>query len=286
LNIKIFYDPRQNVDGIDSFSPSAGKPRRFVEAVMRRYPDTSVMPVEPVTRQDLLIAHKPEHVDGVFDGTILNGFETRDKRVPESCLWTVGSMTTATLAAYESNAITCSPTSGFHHACYAESGGFCTFNGLMVAAGKFIEANPDSRVAIIDLDMHAGNGTRSVLGHKPDLAKRVFCKSSGEYFYGGEPSHEFFTWLQSAIRNINIFDPHVVLYQAGADQAKNDPLGGLLTDYELCQRDRMVFNRIRAPICWNLAGGYQARTSDRDPVIDIHLRTLAIADSAPERIKK
>jgi len=286
MRVPIFYDERQNVDGLDSYSRSAGKPKRFVETVMRKYPDANVLPVIPATRDDLLIAHKPEHVAAVFNGTALNGFENRDERVPESCLWTCGSMVTATLAAYEMNTITCSPTSGFHHACYAESAAYCTFNGLMIAAGKFVEAHPGSRVAILDLDMHAGNGTRDVMKHKPDLAKSVMCHSSGEHFYGGEPTHEFFNWLQSAIREINIFDPHVVMYQAGGDQALKDPLGGLLTDYEMCQRDRVVFGRIRAPLCWNLAGGYQDITPTRDPVIDIHLRTLAIADSAPERIKK
>jgi acetoin utilization deacetylase AcuC-like enzyme len=283
----IFYDQRQNVDGVDSFSSSAGKPKRFIDAALRRSGGCDIRPVTPVNRDDLLIAHKPDHIDGVFTGTALNGFDSSDERVPESCLWTCGSMATATLAAYEMSCITCSPTSGFHHASYSYgSNAYCTFNGLMVAAGKFIEVHPDARIAVIDCDNHRGDGTEDVLKHKPDLAKHILHLTAGAHFYGDEPSHEFFTWLQSAIREINMFDPHVVLYQAGGDQAKFDPLGGLLTDYELCQRDRMVFTRIRAPICWNLAGGYQDITPTRDPVIDIHLRTLAIADSAPERIKQ
>jgi len=254
---------------------------------MRNYPDASVLPVTPVTQEDLLIAHDPQYISDLFSLKISNGFENTDPRVPPSLLWTVGSLTTAVFHAHKEGVIACSPTSGYHHSGYGYGGGFCSVNGLMVAAGLFIATNPDARVACIDLDAHFSDGTFDVLKHKPDLAKQVLNISVGAKFYGDEESHQFFTWLQSAIREVNMFDPDVVIYQAGADMSTHDNLqSGMLTDYEMCQRDRMVMHRIRAPLVMVLAGGYQDITPTRDPVIDIHLRTLAIADSAPERIKK
>ena len=175
-----FYDPRQSVPGLDSFSPSAGKPARFMALADHHYRTTPVLPVIPVTREDLCLVHDRDYVDGVFAGTIDNGFGNRDPRVPESCLWTVGSLVTAALYAPTTPLAVCSPTSGFHHAGYAHGGGYCTFNGLMVAAAKFIQAHPGAKVGILDCDFHYGDGTADILRRKPELAKHVVHHTSGK----------------------------------------------------------------------------------------------------------
>ena len=294
----VFYDPRMNVTGLDSFSPSAGKPARFVELIQhyshRDYNDALLGQVTPVTRDDLLLAHDKAYVDGVFDGTILNGFECRDSRVPESCLWTIGSLLAASRYALEHPAQpACSPTSGFHHAGYAFGGGFCTFNGLMVVAAKLITEAPDSRfkVAVLDCDFHYGDGTADILDRHGALGSHVTHLTSGKYFHGDDPQSEaleFDLWLFEAIAEINAFKPDLVLYQAGADPHVNDPLGGFLTDDELRQRDQTVFDGILAPIAYCHAGGYQpAKSIFSDPVLDIHRATLNAADfSVATRIKK
>jgi len=279
MEIPIFYDARQSVEGLNTYSPSAGKPARFIKAMTTRHGELKLQPVTPVTRDDLLLAHAKHHVDGIFNLTILNGFENNDPRVPESCLWTCGSLATAALHAHEYDTAVCSPTSGFHHAGYAWSGGYCTFNGLVVAAAKFIAANPGKKVAILDLDWHYSDGTVDVLKHKPELAKGILNITSGKHFYGEEQSYDFFAWLQKSIREINEFKPDLVLYQAGADMSKYDPLGGLLTDTEMAHRDRLVFTLLPTPIVFCLAGGYREIHGELDPVIDIHRRTLEIANS-------
>jgi acetoin utilization deacetylase AcuC-like enzyme len=94
----IFYDPRQNVAGLDSFSKSAGKPARFVEfmqAIDVNAYSGDLGAVEPLTREDLYRVHDRTYVDGVFAGTESNGFGNNDLRVPESCLWTAGSLLAA-----------------------------------------------------------------------------------------------------------------------------------------------------------------------------------------------
>lgn len=283
----IYYDERQSVAGIDSFSPSAGKPARFMELLGFHYRSdvlTKVAPVTPVTIGDLYLVHDKAYVDGVFDGTTLNGFENNDRRVAEACLWTVGSLVCAVERAATEELPVLSPTSGFHHAYHSFGGGFCTFNGLAVAAAKYLAKHPGHKVGILDCDFHYGDGTADILKKLPDLAANVRHHTSGLHFKGdGDDPLEFFAWLDDAINDLNDFDCDVVIYQAGADMHINDPLGGLLTDAGLEARDRAVFCGIQAGIAWNLAGGYQkGKTTNKhdDPVLRIHLNTLGEANAS------
>jgi acetoin utilization deacetylase AcuC-like enzyme len=79
-------------------------------------------------------ATKPRYVRDVLSLRTSNGFGTVSEAVAESLRWTSGSFVAAAMHAWRSGRIACSPTSGFHHAKYASGGGFCTFNGLMLAA--------------------------------------------------------------------------------------------------------------------------------------------------------
>jgi acetoin utilization deacetylase AcuC-like enzyme len=282
----IFYDPRQNVAGLDSFSPSAGKPARFVRLMghfnFREYGAPHLAPVVPVDRRDLCLVHDTAFVDAVFAGTMTNGFNNCDPRVPEACLWTIGSLLAAARWALKNPlGAACSPSSGFHHAGTAYSGGYCTFNGLMVVAAKLISEDPNLKIGILDCDMHYGDGTDDILGTHPALASSILHRTSGKHFLGDNPEEEaleFQAWLHQAIEELNAFDCDLVLYQAGADMHVDDPLGGLLEDDGMLLRDRTVFAELNAGIAWNLAGGY--RKSDDifgDPVLATHYNTLKAA---------
>jgi acetoin utilization deacetylase AcuC-like enzyme len=129
--------------------------------------------------------------------------------------------------------------------------------------------------------MHAGNGTADILRHFPALYKQIHHHSNGDHWYGMEDPAEWFIWLQECIDSINQFKPDLVLYQAGADMHIKDPLGGLLNDSEMAQRDRSVFRKIRAPIAWNLAGGYRGGEDIfTDPVLQLHRTTLMESNSS------
>ncbi len=277
MQYPIFYDPRQSLANLESFSPSAGKPERFIAHLAKTLSHSlDIRSFEPVTREDLCLVHHKGYVDDVFNGVTNNGFENNNPRVPESCLWTVGSMVAAALHAPYSDTPVCSPTSGFHHAGYNWGGGYCTFNGLAVAAAKFIQANPNAKVGILDLDWHYGDGTDSILRNQPELAGRVIHRTSGYTFTDrGDQDEvlEFWAWLHGAIEEINNFGCDVVLYQAGADMHRSDPLGGLLSDTEMLVRDQRVFSGVNAPIAWNLAGGYRKPVDEFNPVLDTHRNT-------------
>lgn len=286
----ICYNPAQSVTGIKSLSQSASKPARFM-ALAEHHDYRSFhwcgVPVTPVTPENLCLVHDAAFVKGVFDGTIPNGFDNFDNRVANACLWTVGSMLSAARKAIEyPDTPVCSPTSGFHHAGRDFANGYCTFNGLMVTAAMLVAANPKAKIAILDCDMHYGDGTQDILQSQPTLAKQIMHHTAGKYFFGDNPAAEaveFQAWLHEAIEDINSFKPDVVLYQAGADPHIDDPLGGFLDDADLIKRDNTVFNQIKSPIAWNLAGGYQQSKDGSiytDPVLRIHLNTLRSAGRA------
>ncbi|CAM8665711.1 AcuC Deacetylases, including yeast histone deacetylase and acetoin utilization protein [Comamonadaceae bacterium] len=290
MSTPIFYDPRQSVSSLVTYSPSAGKPSRFVELVAEMSPgaygETGELQFsfDPVTREDLHRVHSKEYVDGVFAGITLNGFENNDPRVPDSCLWTIGSLWGAAKAAL-SNPVQpiCSPTSGFHHAYFGYGGGYCTFNGLMVVAAKLLAERPDLRIGILDCDFHYGDGTNDILNRFPELAKSIVHHTSGKSLFPEHDADEYFFWLQEAVVDLNAKNCDLVLYQAGADAHKDDPLGGILSTSEMEQRDRHVFYRLECAIAWNFAGGYQGDgKSDirHDKVLKLHYNTLRASNDS------
>ena len=281
-----FHHTAMSIPDVDSFSASAAKPERFMRLVQSHYFTAPKHPVTPVTRADLCLVHDKDYVDAVFSGIEPNGFGNHDPRVPEAALWTVGSLTSALLFANKTHLPVCSPTSGFHHAGYAHGGGYCTFNGLMVAAAKYLQQHPYHVVGILDLDMHYGDGTADILKRKAIMNYRIVHHSAGEFFYDGGHRLEFFAWLNGAINDLNQHGCNVVLYQAGADMHINDPLGGLLDDGDMAKRDREVFRGIHAGIAWNLAGGYRGSDSIyTDKTLASHLATVGEAN-ASDAIRK
>ncbi len=170
---------------------------------------------------------------------------------------------------------------GTHHAYADKGGGFCVFNDAAVAARLMqAEALRQSawgtrrplQVAIIDLDVHQGNGTANIF--RAD--KTVFTLSlHGEknFPFRKEPSHldvnlpdgcrddDYLQALEGALHELDArFEPHLVIYLAGADPHEGDRLGRLKISHDgLEARDRRVFDwawQRRTPLAFCMAGGY------------------------------
>lgn len=276
--IKVFYNDKQNVANNISFSPSAGKPKRFVEEIKNFDYVEMVNNFEPYSRNDFYLGHDQQHVDAVLNCEKQNGFENKLQEVAESLHWTNASFYAAAKSAFENKTFSCSPTSGFHHATYNECMGFCTFNGLILAAIKLKQQYPDILISIIDIDAHYGNGT-------DDIIKKLNLKDFiHHYTFGGVvdsfDKKTLFYDFEVTLRNeLNRFTKYcdLILYQAGADPHIEDPYGGYLTTKELHQRDKIVFEfakENKIPVAWNLAGGYH---KNFDKVLEVHLNTLSEA---------
>jgi acetoin utilization deacetylase AcuC-like enzyme len=239
------------------FSPSAAKPAQVVAAWQEAGLPLRVIAPRPATVDDLARAHDRGYVEDVLALRRANGFGTRDERVAASLPFTSGAMLDGARVAVAERTAVCAPMSGFHHAGWSRGGGFCTFNGLMVAALAMQAAGLVERVAIVDCDAHYGDGTDDILERLGNPAW-VRHYTAGATLHSRTQSRRFFGELDEALAGFAEVD--LVLYQAGADPHIDDPLGGLLTTDEMAERDRRVFAaaaQAKVPLVWCLAGGYQ-----------------------------
>lgn len=269
--INIFYNEKQQVESNSSFSPSAGKPKKVLEDWKKWNLPIRVISPSPLTRSDMALAHDPEYIKGVLDCKVSNGFGNKKKEVANSLPWTTGSLASAAQFAVKNRYHAVSLTSGFHHSCYSNGGGFCTLNGLVIAAQLLKLHGYVKRVGILDLDQHYGNGT-------DDIIKKLDLDYIEHYTLGGHnwnPSNaDKFLEKLPEIFDDKFRDVDVLIIQLGADSSADDPLGGVFSIKQIRQRDRKVFElckKLNLPFVWNLAGGYQDRFEN---VLSIH-RTAA-----------
>lgn len=267
--MKVHYSDLMVADA-ESYSPSAGKPRAVVSSWRRLAPGLEIVAPSAATPAQIALAHDRNYVDGVLSLRLRNGFGNRLPAVAASLPYTCGAMIDAAREALRSGRVGIAPVSGFHHACWDQGGGFCTFNGLLVAAQVLRQESGLRRVGILDADHHYGNGSADII-ERLSLDWIEHVTLGADYTDPGDAAR-FFDELPAILARFRNCD--LLLYQAGADPHVDDPLGGWLTDAQLQQRDRRVFAHARAagiPIAWNLAGGYQQPLRK---VLDIHDRTL------------
>jgi acetoin utilization deacetylase AcuC-like enzyme len=185
---------------------------------------------------------------------------------------------------------------GLHHAFPSHGEGFCPFNDVAVAV-RVLQVRGLERIAIVDLDVHHGNGTAFIFESDP----RVYTfsmhqqhnypmwKPRGTRDIGlpdGAQDATFLGELERALPAVIAHQPQCVFYLAGADPYEDDQLGGLrLTRDGLRRRDRAVIDAVRrakVPLVAVLAGGYARRVED---TVAIHAATIeeAAAASAIDR---
>jgi acetoin utilization deacetylase AcuC-like enzyme len=272
--LPVFYSQKMNAN-ISNFSPSAGKPARVVAAWQRLNLPIDIVEPVPVTVEELKLVHDSDYVDNMLACKIKNGFGNSSLEVAETLPYTSGAMLSAAREAIRNRKVATAPCSGFHHAKYKSARGFCTFNGLMVAAFALKAEGLANRIGILDFDMHYGDGT-------VELIERHHAESWIEHYTAGREylstfqANEFLEHIPEWVSDMQ--DCDVILYQAGADPHINDPLGGFLTTEQIKERDRLVFekaNSLGVPIAWNLAGGYQVdKSGGIQAILDIHNNTM------------
>ena len=271
--LKVFYR-EEMVAVFKTDSPSPRKPALVVQDWKEAGLSLEIMSFEPVSQEDYLLAHDPVFVEGIFSGTLQNGFFNRDERVIKSLPYTTGAMLAAATDAIEEQSFTCAPVSGFHHALYAGIGVYCTLNGLIVTAQLLKKAGVASRVGILDYDMHYGDGTDDII--QTLGLDFISHYTAGKEFRQARQAEQFLEAIPQHLGRMK--ECEVILYQAGADPHLDDPLGGWLTTEQLRERDRIVFSTARAlgiPVAWNLAGGYQEEADGSIPkVLQIHRNTV------------
>lgn len=248
-------------------------------------------PGEP-TRDLLAMAHEPEYLDDLEAlrwSTRTQYSEmplTRDV-VQAFARHAAGTTEAARLACDAGGAVHVG--GGLHHAYAGHAEGFCYFNDLAVAARALLAEGRVRRVAVVDLDVHQGNGTASIFRDEPDVftlsvhQERNYPspKERGTLDVGlddGTGDDDYLAHTREALERVWAFAPEIVLYQAGADPYEDDQLGGLKLTFDgLAARDRAVLEGAvarRIPFVVTLGGGYARRFED---TVHIHTTTCRIA---------
>ncbi|WP_449413091.1 histone deacetylase family protein [Pandoraea soli] len=189
---------------------------------------------------------------------------------------------------------------GTHHA-YADRGeGFCVFNDAAVAARTMqAELGPGTRVAIIDLDVHQGNGTAAIFEHDPSVFtlslhgehNYPFHKARGDLDVAlpdGCGDDDYLVALGHALTDLFAqFTPTLAIYLAGADPLANDRLGRLaLTHDGLLARDRRVLTACAErglPVAIAMAGGYGR---DIEQTVAAHFATIRLAGQFQRAVRR
>jgi len=188
---------------------------------------------------------------------------------------------------------------GTHHAYPGHGEGFCVFNDAAVAIRVLQREGLVGRAAVLDCDVHQGNGTAAVFATDPSVYTFSIHGARNYPFRkerstldielpDGAGDDAFLAALELHVPHLlGEFRPDLAVYLAGADPWRDDRFGRLrLSKAGLAERDLLVLGACRAagvPVAVTMAGGYARDTED---TVDIHVATLRIAASLHDEVKR
>jgi len=241
----------------------------------------------------LTLAHTPAYVAAVAAGTLPADMQRRigfpwSAAMVERSRRSAGATIAAALAALDDGAAA-NLAGGTHHAFADRGEGYCVFNDVAVAARVLQRDGRCARLAVVDCDVHQGNGTAAIFHGDPSVftfsmhgAKNYpFRKETSDLdveLADGTGDDAYLAALAAHLPAVFDGGPDLLFYLAGADPFEGDRLGRLrLTKAGLAARDRLVFAACRThgvPVAVAMSGGY---APDVDDIVDIHLETVRSA---------
>jgi acetoin utilization deacetylase AcuC-like enzyme len=240
--------------------------------------------------EDLALVHTPAYLHKVRNG-LLSGDEIRTLELPwlpglvdGFRLMTGGTCLAAELALDERVAVHLG--GGLHHAFPDHGEGFCLFNDVAVAIRRLQRNRRIDRAAVVDCDVHHGNGTAFIFAADPSVftfsihqqLNYPAWKPASDLDVGladGVGDEEYLSKLSGALTQVIESKPELIVYLAGSDPFHEDRLGGLALSHEgLRRRDRLALEAAGAanvPVAIVLAGGYAADAAD---TVTAHVNTV------------
>ena len=256
------------------------------DAVARHLPEVQLLQAPRAGDGELMRVHTPAYVQAIADGTAA-GAVMREIGFPwseamaERARRSVGATVAAARSALR-NGVGASLAGGTHHAYADKGGGFCVFNDVAVAArvlqAHWAREGRSLQVAVIDLDVHQGNGTAHIFEGDSSVftlslhgeKNFPFRKEAGDIDVGlpdGCGDADYLGALDLALLQLDErCSPDLVFFLAGADPYEGDRLGRLkLTPSGMHMRDQRVFDWCLArntPLVLLMAGGYGLRIEE------------------------
>jgi acetoin utilization deacetylase AcuC-like enzyme len=262
-------------------------------------PEVRLQQALPASDGELALAHSPAYIKAIGDGSISPqamreiGFPWSEA-MADRARRSVGATIAACRAAFREG-VAANIAGGTHHSSGDKGGGFCVFNDAAVAA-RLMQAewgrarSKPLQVAVIDLDVHQGNGTARIFQGDPTVftlslhgqKNFPFRKEASDLdvdLPDGCRDEEYLQALELALAELERrFEPALVIYLAGADPHEGDRLGRLKLTWDgLEARDRRVFDwafQHRIPLAFAMAGGYGERIED---TVQAQLNTFRVA---------
>lgn len=285
---RVVYSPKYDV----SYDGHVFAARKFALAAAALAPKVELVePPEP-SRDVLGLAHTPDWVEKTFTAALTPEERARlelpfDPAIALAHRLAAGGTLWAARHALQAGVgLHCG--GGAHHACRGHGEGYCAVNDLAVAVLALKAEGKVKKVAVVDLDVHQGNGTVDILGGDPDAF--TFSMHQADLYpvpkaagsldvelRAGTGDAEYFDRLGHALVKVFAFKPDLVVYQAGVDVWEKDRLGGLrLTERGILDRDNAVREACRVhgvPVVVTLGGGYGPTPED---TARLHANTLRL----------
>lgn len=281
-----------------------GKYELLRQRLAAELPQLRLVLAEPASDGELALVHTPDYIDAVAHGGLSQaaqreiGFPWSDGMV-ERARRSVGATVSAARTALQQG-VAANLAGGTHHAYAGKGSGFCVFNDVAVAA-RLLQAEAARvrrgpfQVAVIDLDVHQGNGTAHIFRDDPTVftfsmhgAKNFpFRKESSDLdieLPDGCGDDDYLAQLQTGLQQLQArCQPELIFYLAGADPHEGDRLGRLQLSFAgLQMRDRMVLQWAggqRIPVAMAMAGGYGKDMAD---TVQVQINTFTAAFEASQ----
>tara|TARA_B100001248_G_scaffold194235_1_gene149130 strand:- start:799 stop:1752 length:954 start_codon:yes stop_codon:yes gene_type:complete len=267
----------------DGIHVEARFPRERYQILLNRLKDSgqfhmfAIREPRQISKDSLLLAHDATYVEEFLEQKLSEkemrriGLTPWTPKMIERTLCLTGGALEATIHAVNHGGITGNMAGGTHHAHRDFGSGYCIFNDLAISAMYAIEKLGIKRVAILDLDVHQGDGTATILSNEARTRTiSVHCstnfpfrKSVSDFDLPVEPKagdELFMEKVREAVELCVDFQPELVLYQAGVDGLEQDHLGKLcVTRKGMQERNQYVFEKMlknRIPTVIFMGGGY------------------------------
>ena len=279
-----------------------GKYARLRKRLVAELPEVQMCEALPASRGELALVHTPAYIEAVASGSLSPAAQREigfpwSPAMAERARRSVGATLQACRSAMAGEGLAANLAGGTHHA-YADKGsGFCVFNDFAVAArlmqaehARLNRTRGPLRVAIVDLDVHQGNGTASIFANDASVFT-LSLHGARNFPFRKEPSDldvelpdgcddgAYLEALERALGDLERrFDPGLVLYLAGADPHEGDRLGRLKLSFDgLEARDRRVMDwawHKRLPLALAMGGGYG---HDLEATVQVQVNTYRTA---------
>ena len=275
------------------------------ERLSQELPSLHMQQAPAASDGELALAHAPAYIQAVRTGSLPPqmqreiGFPWSEGMVERSRRSAGATIAAARVALTEG--LAGNLAGGTHHAGSEQGGGFCVFNDAAVTARlmqaeRFRQTKRVLQVAVVDLDVHQGNGTAQIFAQDSSVftlslhgeKNFPFRKVQGDWdvdLPDGTGDEAYLQALHQALETLEQrFDTELIIYLAGADPHEGDRLGRLKLTYDgLIARDRAVMDwawQRRIPLVMCMAGGYGR---DIETTVQVQVNTWTVAQAYWQR---